>query len=117
MAVEDCGITTASFPTLKNIWNKAERLVQANGAILKVPRSSDTKARLVMSSSSEHPHLVKTQGKKYMINAPCSNSLCSLAIAAAHENGDLQSFLDSQQSKCRPNLTAIANQGMPIGSG
>lgn len=43
VAVEDCGITTVSFTTLKNIWNKAERLVQANEAILKVPRSSDTK--------------------------------------------------------------------------
>ena len=25
VAVEECGITTISFPTLKNIWNKADR--------------------------------------------------------------------------------------------
>ena len=95
--------------------------MQANGVILKVPWSSDTNARLVMSSSSEHQHLVKNRGKKYSCDDKCTMfkgfSLCSHVIAAAHEHGDLQSFLDSQQSKFRPNLTAIANQGMSIGSG
>lgn len=38
MAVEHCGITMIAFPLLKNMRNKAECLVQANGVILKVPR-------------------------------------------------------------------------------
>ena len=89
MAVEDCGITT-----LLSKWNKTEHLVQANGTILKVPWSSDTKDRLVMSSSSEHPHLVKTQEKKYS----CDNKytmfkVFSHVLTAAHENGDCSPFL------------------------
>ena len=121
VAVEDCGITQIPFPTLNNMWNKAERLVQADGAILKVPWSPDAKARLVMSSSSEHPHLVKAQGDKYSCDDKCimfkGFSLCSHVIAAAQHNGDLQSFLESQQGRCRPNLTAIGNLGMPAGAG
>ena len=62
VAVEDYGITIISLPTLKNIWNKAEHLVQANGGDPE-PWSSDIKARLVMSSSSKHPHRVKMQRK------------------------------------------------------
>ena len=121
VAVEDCGITQIPFPTLNNMWNKAERLVQADGAILKVPWSPDAKARLVMSSSSEHPHLVKAQGDKYSCDDKCimfkGFSLCSHVIAAAQHNGDLQSFLESQQGRCQPNLTAIGNLGMPAGAG
>ena len=59
VALKQCRITKIPHQTLKNMWSKAERLVRANGTILKVPWSSDAKARLVMSSSSEHPHLVK----------------------------------------------------------
>ena len=71
VAVEDCGITQIPFPTLNNMWNKAERLVLADGAIVKVPWSPDPKARLVMSSSSEHPQLVKAQGDKYSCDDKC----------------------------------------------
>ena len=52
VAATDRGITTVSTSTLENLWKKAEHLVQSSGGILKVPWSSDKKARLVMSSSS-----------------------------------------------------------------
>ena len=55
VAARDCGITTVSTSTLENMWKKAVQLVQSSSGILKVPWSSDEKARLVMSSSSEHP--------------------------------------------------------------
>ena len=91
----------------------------------KVPWSSDKKARLVMSSSSDHPHLVKTKGRnslQYSCDEKCAMfkgfSLCSHVIAACHDNGDLHSFLENYtKSKCGPNLAAIANRGMPSGSG
>ena len=51
VAARDCGIITVSTSTLENMWKKAEHLVQSSGGILKVPWSSDKKARLVMSSS------------------------------------------------------------------
>lgn len=43
-------------------------------------------------------------------------SLCSHVIAAAEDNGDLKSFLDSVADSCTPNLSAIANDGMPSGT-
>ena len=96
VTVEDSGLTRIPLPTLKNMWNKAERLIQASGAILKVPWSSDPKARLVMSSSSEHPHLVKALGLKYSCDDKCvmfkGFSLCSHVLAAAQQNGDLGVF-------------------------
>ena len=42
-------------------------------------------------------------------------SICAHVVAAAEDNGDLKSFLDCV--RCRPNLTAIGNAGMPSGSG
>ena len=122
VAVEDCGITTISKTTLKNMWNKAERLICSDGSILRVPWNSDRKARLVMSSSSDHPHLIMTRKGKYSCDDKCMMfkgfSLCSHVIAAAHDNGDLHSLLENHRcSRHGPNLTAIGSQGMPSGSG
>lgn len=122
VAIEDCGITTISKSTLRNMWNKAERLVRSSGSILKVPWNSDKRARLVMSSSSDHPHLVMTRKGMYSCDDKCMMfkgfSLCSHVIAAAHDNNDLHSLLEyHKQTKGGPNLTAIASQGMPSGSG
>ena len=44
-------------------------------------------------------------------------SVCSHVIASAHDNGCLRLFLDQLSGVCRPNLTAIANHGMPTGVG
>ena len=44
-------------------------------------------------------------------------SLCSHVLAVVECNGDLKSFLDSVSGTCTPNLTAIANQGLPKGAG
>ena len=43
--------------------------------------------------------------------------MLSCCVAVAECNGDLKSFLDSISSTCAPNLTAIANQGLPKGVG
>lgn len=43
--------------------------------------------------------------------------LCSHVVAVAECNGDLKSFLDAISSTCAPDLTAIANQGLPKGTG
>ena len=72
--VEDCGITTVSMSVLKNMWRKAEHILRSKGGILKVPWSSDKETRLVMSSSSEQPHLVKKNSrnqKQYCCGEKC----------------------------------------------
>ena len=40
-------------------------------------------------------------------------SICSHVVAVAECNGDLKSFLDAASATCAPNLSAIANQGLP----
>ena len=121
IAAEDCGITTVSLSMLQGMWKKAENLVQCEGNVLKLPWCSDVKSRLVKSSSSDHPHVVKPNPRnvqQYLCDDKCpmykAFFLCSHVIAAAHDNGDLHSFLQYYTcSKRGPNLTAIANQGMP----
>ena len=47
---------------------------------------------------------------------PKGFSLCSHIIATAHTNGDLKVFLNKVNGQCKPNLTSIANYGMPSGT-
>jgi hypothetical protein len=44
-------------------------------------------------------------------------SICSHVVAVAEVNGDLPVLLKGVQKGCKPNLSAIANQGLPCGSG
>ena len=121
---QHCGVTTIAESTLQNIWKKAETLVKSEGHVLNAPWLSDAKARLVKSSSSLHPHIVtthKANKKLYCCDDKCPMfagfALCAHVVAVAESNGDLKSFLDAVRAKCSPNLTAIANQGLPKGAG
>jgi len=86
--------------------------------------TSNLKSRLVKSSSSPQPHMVTTDPKKdqvYRCNDKCPMykgfSLCYHVIAGAEDNGDLGEFFEYVKEFCSPNLSAIANTGMPSGSG
>ena len=119
VAVEECGITNISESTY--IWSKAQKLI-LDGHVVIVPWSSGSKDRLVKSSTSPQPHLVTANSKDvYMCDKNCQMfkgfSICSHIVATAHTNGDLKVFLDKVNSKCKPNLTAIANHGMSRGTG
>ena len=110
IAAKDCGITTISLSMLQGMWKKAENLVQCKGNVLKLPWCFDVKSRLLKSSSSDHPHVVKPNPRnmqQYLCDDKCpmykAFFLCSHVIAVAHDNGDLHSTC----SKCVPNLTAI----------
>ena len=121
VAVEECGVTNISESTLRNIWSKAQKLI-LDGHVVMVPWSSGSKDRLVKSSTSPQPHLVTANSKDvYMCDKNCQMfkgfSICSHIVATAHTNGDLKVFLDKVNSRCKPNLTAIANHGMPSGTG
>ena len=58
VSAEDSGITKLTPVTLQHMWAKAERLLSASNAITPAP-GDDTTARMVLSSSSPVPHLVK----------------------------------------------------------
>ena len=89
-----------------------------------MPWSSDRKARLVKSSSTPQPHVVTSDPKNaniYRCDDKCQMykgyCICSHVIAAAEDNGSLQLFLESICKLCTPSLSAIADSGMPSGSG
>lgn len=122
--VDECEITSISQSTLRNIWSKAEQLIRSDGYIIKVPWVSDNMARLVKSSSSQHPHLVTRNPKKMNVFCCDKNcqmfkgfSICSHVVATAQVNGQLKSYLTEINGICRPNFTAISSQGMPSGAG
>ena len=76
------------------------------------------------SSSSPQSHMVTSDPKNnkiYRCDDKCPMfkgfSLCSHVIAAAEDNGELKSFLECVCKSCVPNLSAIAYNGMPSGSG
>ena len=123
ISFENCGLATIA-QSLQNIWKKAENWVKSKDHVLTAPWLSDNKARLVNSSFSPHPHIVMTHKSNknlYCCDDKCAMfkgfSLCSHVVAVAECNGDLKSFLDAISSTCAPNLTAIANQGLPRGAG
>ena len=122
--IEAAGLPTISSSTLNCMWSKAATLILTDGHILKVPWLSDPKARLVKSSSSLQPHVVQLKPNSkstYVCDSNCPMfkgfSLCSHVVAVAEVNGDLPLFLKAIQSKCNPNLTAIASHGFSCGSG
>ena len=122
ITVEESGVKNIAESTLRNIWEKADNLLKSEGSILTATWISDAKARLVKSSSSPHPHLVRSHGKKglYCCDQQCPMykgfSLCSHVIAVAQHNGDLCSFLANLNGNSAPNLTAIATQGLLTGT-
>ena len=123
VSVEEAGLTNIAECTLRSMWAKAEKIVSTEG-ILKVPWSKDPMSRMVKSSTSDQPHLVTRNPKNvdlFCCDKSCPMfkgfSVCSHVIASAHDNGCLRLFLDQLSGVCRPNLTAIANHGMPTGVG
>lgn len=92
-------LPTISSSTLACMWNKAAGLIQARDHILTVPWLSDSKARLVKSSSSPQPHVVRTKTGSsciYICDSSCPMfkgfSLCSHVVAVDEVNGDLRDF-------------------------
>ena len=123
VSVEECGIKGLAEATLQSMWAKAEALVKSSGEIIKVPWSDDDKERLVKSSSSSQPHLVTRDSKNnklYRCDSQCPMfkgfCICSHVLATAQVNGELKSYLDNIKV-CKPNLAAIADHGMPSGTG
>ena len=121
--VDEVNLPGISESTLSGIWNKAESIVGSKSScILEVPWIDDQKTKLVKSSSLPLPHLVSldTKNQLYCCDSNCpmfkSFHLCSHVVAVAKINGDLEMFLRSLR-KSTPNLTTIACEGLPSGSG
>ena len=83
----------------------------------------DTTARMVLSSSSPVPHLVKRgSAGQYVCDTKCmswtSYAICSHSLAVAEVNGGLLAFLSwFNSSTVQPNITTLAMTGLPSGRG
>ena len=61
--VADCGLAGLADSMLQNMWAKAERQVNSDGHIIRVPWSSDVYDWLVKSSTSTQSHVVTRDPK------------------------------------------------------
>ena len=118
----DSGITKISLSTLEQIWSKAENLINGENAIAPAP-GNDSSTKMVMSYSSQIPHLVrKATNGQYKCDSNClnwtSSGLCSHSLAVAELSNDLSSFLNWYNlSASQPNITTLAVSGLPAGRG
>ncbi len=114
--------TDISPTTLEGIWLKAEMLLSNNHVML-VSWSENNKDRLVGSSSSDSPHVVKVKKNSclYICDSKCPMfagfSICSHVVASVEDNNDLfQCLSEFILTRTSPDLTAIAIQGLPSGA-
>ena len=84
---------------------------------------NDKKSKMVASRSGIAPHFVTvTPSGQYCCDKNCiqwcSSKICSHTIVSAEVNGELQKFLQWYHDSCQePNITQLANFGLPAGRG
>ena len=109
-------------PVINAIWAKATEPLNEPNAVCISPGSSH-KNRIVKSSSSICPHLViARKNGQYACDNDCANwkslGICSHAVVAADDNGDLQAFVKwIKHTKKVPNATKLVTTKMPKGRG
>lgn len=102
---------------LEAISVKAKELLTIKGAISPAP-GQDPDARMVLSRSKKRPHLVVPKQKGgFASDSECpqyvSSEICLHVVAAAEDNGNL----DSHYRKRLPNVTKLATSAVPKGRG
>ena len=121
--LENSGITSVPYLTLKGIFLKAVTLKQTPEAIVKAPIPNSETYYVASCSNSKVPHMVivKSNGALECDNNCmhfCTFKLCSHVLAVADKNGCLQSFLNIyNKKKVSPNISALANANLPNNRG
>ena len=119
VSVENCNISTLPQATLSAMWNKAEEY--SNG-VLPAP-GSNKKSKMMASHSGIAPHFITVSSSgQYCCDKNCiqwcSSKICSHTLVSAEVNGELQAFLQWYLDSCQePNITQLANFGLPAGRG
>ena len=99
-----------------------EKYLLSSTSVLPAP-GNDPKSKMVMSRSSPTPHFVRViSSGQYVCDKQClqwsSSMICSHILVAAEVNGELLQFLQWYvQSNQEPNITKLANMGLPSGRG
>ena len=103
---------------LEGISAKAKEFLTTEGAIAPAP-GQDPDARMVLSWTGKRPHLVMPIKKGgFACDTECpqyvSSGICSHIVAAAEDNGKLESLVNALQKKKRlPNVTKLATSAVP----
>ena len=124
LSLDDVDIPSVPRKLLEGMWHKAENLLCTQGQVIEGPTSSsNTRCYVVVSNSSDCPHIIK-QGKsgQFSCESSClmwqSSKICAHCIAAAEYSHQLEEFLAwYKSSKSKPNLCRLSKVDMPKGRG
>ena len=128
--VKELSVKVASFadlvliprPVINAIWAKTTQLLNEPNAVCVSP-GNNHKNGVVKSFFSVRPHLVIARNSgQYACDNDCANwkslGICSHAVVAADDNGDLQAFVEwIKHAKKVPNVTELVTTKMPKGRG
>ena len=106
---------------LRNIWEKAGKIVTSPGAIQPAPffpnkQTADDTFLVVSESSCENFHTVKCNGSgSSVVKCSCSGfkslAICSHALAVSEKEGLLTKYVDAFNSETSLNITSINMAG------
>ena len=122
VSAEESGIFALPFATLDAMWSEAEEyLVSSNDAV--AAPGSDSKSKMVTSRSGGAPHFVRVVSPgQYVCDKSClqwcSSQICAHTLVATEMNKELGLFLEWYTSSDQePNITRLAQAGLPTGRG
>ena len=124
-----CKIRSVPYPIVKKVFRDGAQLLSRNDSIVYAPGSSDAIFYVTNTSDHSKSFCVKrvsaantTGGNLFQCDKHCLRysgvHLCSLIIAVAERNKEVQEFLNAfNTSAVALNLTSLANMDMPKGRG
>ena len=116
-------IKVPCYNHVRTFGKKLKHLLPVKHSVVPAPGFGEDE-KMVKSHSGSAPHLVTIDQNtwQYKCDDKClqykSVSVCSHTVAAAEINGHLTKFIDFlRRHNCSPNLTQLAQHGMPAGAG
>lgn len=119
----DSGLTSAPVVTLQSISDKAEKLLNKVGSVVRVPGCADSTAFMVESQTSVKPHYVtlSKNGKVTCEDCPGwkASKICSHAVAVAEKTGTTAKYMKWLREKgpTSMNVTALVTCDSNSGTG
>ncbi|CAG2247967.1 unnamed protein product [Mytilus edulis] len=118
---DSCGITDVQENIIKDIWEKAERLLQKEFSIVSIPEYPDAR-RVSSLSNPKTCHFVEICRKTGNIKCECYlnklHKICHHVLAVAENAGVSDDYLQwRQKKKTTPSLSLAVNTTLPKSAG
>ncbi|XP_063436010.1 uncharacterized protein LOC134716921 [Mytilus trossulus] len=118
---DSCGITDVQENIIKDIWEKAERLLQKEFSIVFIPEYPDAR-RVSSLSNPKTCHFVEICRKTGNIKCECHlnklHKICHHVLAVAENAGVSDDYLQwRQKKKTTPSLSLAVNTTLPKSAG